>query len=92
MLVTGCASHTRVVSQREVRQSSSDPSVTVATTSGGTTTVTTPGTGTQSVVSERTTVRERGEERGFLSGTVHVIGQILALPFKLIGGLFEVIF
>jgi hypothetical protein len=33
-----------------------------------------------------------GAHFGILSGTVHVIGQILALPFKLIGGLFSVIF
>jgi hypothetical protein len=33
-----------------------------------------------------------GAHFGILSGTVHLIGQILALPFKLIGGLFSVIF
>ena len=33
-----------------------------------------------------------GAHFGILSGTVHVIGQILAFPFKLIGGLFSVIF
>ena len=39
------------------------------------------------------TVRE-GEPRpqGVLSGLVHVVGEVLALPFRLVGGLLRVIF
>jgi hypothetical protein len=29
---------------------------------------------------------------GILSGTIHAIGFILALPFKIIGGLIQIIF
>ena len=44
---------------------------------------------------ETTTTETRevsGPGVGIVSGTVHVIGVILALPFKIIGGLIELIF
>lgn len=42
---------------------------------------------------ETTTETERqSEPRGVLSTTVHIIGEILALPFRLIAGLFQLVF
>ena len=37
-------------------------------------------------------VRDDDEPRGVLSTTVHFIGEILALPFRLVGGLLRAIF
>lgn len=39
-----------------------------------------------------TTETPPGSSGGILSGTVNMIGEIIALPFRLIGGLFRVIF
>jgi hypothetical protein len=40
-----------------------------------------------------TTEKEHGGPGiGILSGTIHAIGFILALPFKIVGGLLEIIF
>lgn len=41
---------------------------------------------------EETTTETKDESVGLLSGTVHVVGQALALPFRLVGGLIGVIF
>ncbi len=41
---------------------------------------------------EETTTETKGESVGLLSGTVHVVGQALALPFRAVGGLIGVIF
>ncbi len=41
---------------------------------------------------EETTTETKGESTGLLSGTVHVVGQALALPFRAVGGLISVIF
>lgn len=38
-----------------------------------------------------TTTRE-SESTGLLSGTVHAVGQVLALPFRAVGGLIGLIF
>ncbi len=38
-----------------------------------------------------TTTRE-SESTGLLSGTVHAVGQVLALPFRAAGGLIDLIF
>jgi hypothetical protein len=40
---------------------------------------------------EESTTETKGEF-GLLSGTVHVVGQALALPFRFVGGLLGVIF
>ena len=50
------------------------------------------GTTTTEVTKTEEHSHDDGAHFGILSGTVHVIGQILALPFKLIGGLFSIIF
>jgi len=39
-----------------------------------------------------TRTQEASRSRGVLSATVHVIGKILALPFRLVGGLLEILF
>lgn len=39
-----------------------------------------------------TTEKQNGSSGGILSGTVNVIGEIIALPFRLVGGLFRIIF
>ncbi len=41
---------------------------------------------------EETTTETKGDSVGLLSGTVHVVGQALALPFRFVGGLIGVIF
>lgn len=46
-------------------------------------------------VVERRVVEEsdvREESRGFLSSTVHFVGEILALPFRLVGGVLRWLF
>lgn len=45
-----------------------------------------------STVTETTTVRQPAPRRGVLSTTVHVIGEVLAWPFRLVGGLLRAIF
>ena len=51
---------------------------------------------TGAVITEEHTVHSHVEteepRRGFLSGLVHVVGEIIALPFRLVAGLFEAIF
>lgn len=48
------------------------------------------------VVEKETTVRTEtenpGESTGVVSGTVNVIGEVLALPFRLVGGLISLVF
>lgn len=47
------------------------------------------------VEQETTTVTKTGtpqEPRGVLSTTVHVLGELLALPFRLVGGLIRLLF
>ena len=48
------------------------------------------------VVEKRTTVHteeiDEDEPRGLLSTTVHFVGEIIALPFRLVGGLIRAIF
>lgn len=49
----------------------------------------------ETVVEERTVSTQElrdDEPRGVLSATVHVIGEVLALPFRLVGGLIRAIF
>lgn len=44
------------------------------------------------IVTETTTVQQPSPHRGVLSSTVHFIGEVLALPFRLVGGLLRAIF
>jgi len=39
-----------------------------------------------------TTTETQGESSGLLSGTVHVMGEILALPFRLVAGMISLMF
>jgi type IV pilus biogenesis protein CpaD/CtpE len=39
-----------------------------------------------------TTTESSTEDTGVLSGTVNVIGEVIALPFRAVGGLFRAIF
>lgn len=74
----GCASHTKTVRTEAVQY----PAETVQHP-------------TETAVVERQTTETtetRGESVGLLSGTVHVVGQVLALPFRLAGGLIGLIF
>lgn len=41
---------------------------------------------------ETTTTETRGESSGVLSSTVDVVGEVLALPFRAVGGLLRAIF
>lgn len=53
-----------------------------------------PATGQPTVVERETTVTTESEEGsgGVVSGTVNVVGEALALPFRAVGGLIRVIF
>lgn len=76
---SGCAGHTKKVVVEENVQAVQTP----ANVSQQVSTVT------------RTTTTEQvppEEPRGLLSTTVHFIGDVLALPFRLIGGLLRVLF
>ena len=73
----------------------------VAVSTGCSSTTTThtverPATNGEGAPQTETTTTETHETSGpgvgILSGTIHVIGMILALPFKIIGGLIELIF
>ena len=47
----------------------------------------------QVVVVEKDTRTEiRRQPQGILSTTIHVVGEILALPFRLVGGLLRLVF
>jgi hypothetical protein len=50
--------------------------------------------GEPTVVERETTTTEtpEGSSGGVLSGTVNVVGEIIALPFRAVGGLIRVIF
>ncbi len=39
-----------------------------------------------------TTTETRRESGGLVSGTVHAVGQVIALPFRIVGGVIETIF
>ncbi len=41
---------------------------------------------------QTTEATEEGKSGGALSSTVHVVGQVLALPFRAVGGLIELVF
>ena len=80
LAVAGCASHTRTVRTETAQQSAAGTRAAPATTVRDSTTQTT-------VVSER-----HEEPRGLISGTLHFVGEILALPFRLVGGLIRLLF
>ena len=50
------------------------------------------GTTVQTTETKTTESQTSGPGVGILSGTIHAIGFILALPFKLVGGLIQLIF
>jgi hypothetical protein len=50
------------------------------------------GTTVQTTETKTTESQNSGPGLGILSGTIHAIGFILALPFKLVGGLIQLIF
>ncbi len=77
----GCAQHRTVTTEEHVHQ----------------TTTTAPAASSDHTVHETTstTVVEREPKQGLLSGLVHTVGQVLALPFRLpmvVGGLLQLIF
>jgi len=77
-LAVGCASQTRTVRVEETVRAPAQ---------------TTEPSQQKPVTVERETVTEtRHEPHGILSTTVHVVGEILALPFRLIGGLLRLLF
>jgi hypothetical protein len=53
-----------------------------------------PATGQPTVVERETTVTTDSEEGsgGVVSGTVNVVGEVLALPFRAVGGLIRAVF
>lgn len=83
----GCATHSRTVTTESARYSSSTvpPSDNVAPGSSSP-------TESESETRSKTETESSGESTGLLSGTVHVVGQALALPFRFVGGLIGAIF
>jgi len=76
-IAAGCASHTKTVRTQTVQY----PTETVGHS--------------EPVVVEKqttTTTEARDESGGLLSGSIHAMGEILALPFRLTGGLIKLIF
>lgn len=78
---TGCATRSRTVTTESTYYSSREA----------------PPPGDPAVVSERerrttTTEVEPAAETGVVSGTVNVIGEAVALPFRAVGGLLRAIF
>ena len=76
----GCASRTRTVTTEQR----------VHSPAAGAQQTTPPVTVEKETTTTVTTIRD--EPRGVLSTTVHIVGEILALPFRLIGGLLRLIF
>ena len=75
----GCATRTKTIKTEERAYHSDTVPATTQVVSDRTTTT-------------QTTTASSEEPRGFLSSTVHVVGEILALPFRLVGGLLRIIF
>ncbi len=78
MGATGCARYTKTVRVEE----RTEPSVTRVE----------PALSPATTVQTTTTIERRAAPRGVLSTTVHLVGEVLALPFRLIGGLLRWIF
>ncbi len=92
LLTGGCATHTRTY--KETTETHPQEVTTEEKETDGTTTTETsssqPAQQSTTVVKEEKTESSGG--RGVVGGTFHLIGQILAFPFKLIAGVFEMIF
>jgi hypothetical protein len=86
-VVLGCAS-TRKTTKTEtvVTQSNAAPNP------EGQNTASTVSTSTDKQTTTSTTTENKGGHPGIISSTVHAIGWVIALPFRLIGGLIEWIF
>ncbi len=76
-LAAGCASH-RTVRDETVEYPASD--TTTATDENG------------RVVEQRTETSEEHEHRGILGTTVDFLGEVIAFPFRLVGGVISAIF
>ncbi len=57
-----------------------------------TTTTTSTDTGHEAKPESTTTTQETKPQRGILSSTVHAIGYVIALPFRIVAGIFRFIF
>jgi hypothetical protein len=92
-MVLGCAS-THKTTQTETVVTSSEQVVTSQGKEGQTTIVTTSPTVESSQTTNTTTATETKPtgHPGILSSTVHAIGWVIALPFRLVGGLIGWIF
>lgn len=87
ILGIGCVTHSRTVTTESARYSSSTvpPSDNLAPGSSNR-------TESERETSSKTETESSGESTGLLSGTVRVVGQALALPFRFVGGLIGAIF
>ena len=76
----GCASETKTIRVEDrvqpVSDISANPNQPISTT----------------VTRKMTIVQRHPESRGLLSTTVHFLGDVIAFPFRLIGGLLHVLF
>lgn len=82
LVATGCAQHTqtRVTRTEQVVRHPAPTEMTNRSAEEST------------VVEKESTTTVQQEPRGILSSTVHVVGEILALPFHLVAGLLRLIF
>ncbi|MGH7770631.1 MAG: hypothetical protein ACREQA_00155 [Candidatus Binatia bacterium] len=76
-IAVGCATRTKTVQTETVQYPAQQQADPVVAEKQTTTT---------------TETETRGESAGLLSGTVHVVGQVLAFPFRAVGGLIGAIF
>lgn len=77
-LAAGCASQTKTIQTERTVQSSGQ--------------AVQDSPAQAAVVEARTVVETRHEPQGVLSTTVHLVGEVLALPFRLIAGLIRLVF
>src|SRR5687767_11554258 len=82
-LFAGCATHSRTVrtetTYEPARYSATDPGPVSTTAETRTRTTTETNTATE-------------QEGGLVSGTVDIVGKTIALPFRVVGGLVDLIF
>jgi len=79
MLVPGCASRTRTVKpKKQVHYAAQEAQL--------------PAEPVVAETQTTTTTTTRHQPVGLLSSAVHLVGEILALPFRLVGGLIRLVF
>jgi hypothetical protein len=88
--VLGCATRSQTT---HVRSTNDPADATVTTTSDdGTTRTTVRDNDEQVTTAKTTTTTETAGDGGIFGGVFHLLGEVLAFPFRVIGGVFDAIF